>query len=76
MGRKRKPKRHPGFHTIARQIARRQHLSIARASAILAARTRHSSSIAKRRNPRLRRVHGKGILSTLLNPAKLLNIKR
>lgn len=47
---------HPGFDAAARSIARRQHIPLARARAILAAGTRRASAAARRRNPRLNRV--------------------
>lgn len=52
-------RRHPGFDTVARRIAVREHVPMARARAILAASTRRASVAAKRRNPRLRRVTGR-----------------
>ena len=52
-------KKHPGFEAAAREIARKQGISLARARAILASRTRGASPAAKRKNPRLRRVKGK-----------------
>jgi len=51
-----KSKAHPGFKAVARQIARKQGISLERARAILAARTRAASAAAKRKNPRLKRV--------------------
>lgn len=59
MAKKRKTTKHPGFERVARQIARKQGISMERARAILAARTRKASPAAKRRNPRLKRVKGK-----------------
>jgi hypothetical protein len=57
---KKKTKRkHPGFERVARQIARKQGIPLARARAILAARTRAASRSAKRKNSRLKRVKGK-----------------
>ena len=53
-----KNKAHPGFEAVAKQIARKQGISLERARAILAARTRAASAAAKRRNPRLKRVKG------------------
>lgn len=49
-------KAHPGFKTVANEIARQRNISLAAASAILAAATRRASPKAKDRNPRLRRV--------------------
>ena len=56
---KKKPVKHVGFAAAAREIARKQGVSLARAKAILAAKTRGASAAAKRRNPRLKRVKGK-----------------
>ncbi len=52
-------KTHPGFKAVAASIARRQGLPLARARAILAARTRKASAKAKKINPRLKRVRVK-----------------
>lgn len=51
-----KGKAHPGFAETARRIASGEHVSVARARAILASSTRKASPAAKRRNPRLKRV--------------------
>lgn len=51
-------KAHPGFQAVARKIAQKQGVSPDRAKAMLAAKTRHASAAAKRRNPRLKRVKG------------------
>lgn len=48
-------KSHPGFKAVQRKIAKKYGMK--RAGAILAAATRRASSKAKRRNPRLKRVH-------------------
>jgi len=56
--RRRSSKAHPGFEAVARKIARERGVSMERARAILAARTRKASPAAKRRNPRLKRVRG------------------
>jgi len=53
-------KKHPGFKKVQGQIARKQGISQERAGAILASSSRKASAKAKRRNPRLRRVKGKG----------------
>ncbi len=50
--------KHPGFKAAQSSIARRQGISQERAGAILAAGARKSSASAKRKNPRLKRVHG------------------
>lgn len=52
-------KKHPGFKKVAASIARRQGVSVERASAELAASTRRASGKAKRANPRLKRVKGR-----------------
>lgn len=49
-----------GFKNVATRIARKQGLPYDRAAAILAAQTRRASDAARRRNPRLNRVKGKG----------------
>lgn len=51
-------KAHPGFRKAAASIAKREGISNARASAILASSTRHASPAAKKANPRLNRVKG------------------
>jgi len=53
-------KKHPGFKAVQSKIAARQGISRERAGAILAASTRGASAAAKRKNPRLKRVRGKG----------------
>lgn len=50
--------KHYGFKRVQRMIAKRQGISLKRAGAILAARTRGASPAAKKRNPRLKRVRG------------------
>lgn len=55
---KAKPKTR-GFEANAREIAKKQGISMKRARAILAASTRRASPAAKRKNPRLKRVKGK-----------------
>lgn len=49
-------KKHPGFKTVAKKIASREHIPLKRANAILAASTRNASAAAKRKNPRLKKV--------------------
>lgn len=51
-------KKHPGFEREAERIAREENVSLPRARAILAARTRQASQAARKRNPRLNRVKG------------------
>jgi hypothetical protein len=50
--------KHPGFQKVASNISKRMGVSKERASAILAASSRHASGKAKRANPRLKRVKG------------------
>lgn len=47
-----------GFKQNARKIAKKQGVSMDRASAILAESSRNASDAAKKRNPRLKRVKG------------------
>ncbi len=49
-------KKHPGFASVQRSIARKQGVSMKAAGAILASASRHASPAAKRANPRLKRV--------------------
>lgn len=49
-------KAHPGFKAVAQDIARKQGISKARASAELAASTRRAGPAARKANPRLNRV--------------------
>jgi hypothetical protein len=49
-----------GFKAAQSQIAKRQGISQARAGAILASATRKASPAAKRANPNLKKVKGKG----------------
>lgn len=51
-------KAHPGFKAVAADIAKKQGVSKAEASAELAASTRRASAKAKKANPRLNRVKG------------------
>lgn len=53
-----KSKKHPGFKSVQRKIAKRQGVSMKRAGAILAASSRGASAKAKRKNPRLKKVKG------------------
>ena len=53
-------KKHPGFRKVQDQIARKQGISQERAGAILASSSRKASAKAKRKNPRLKRVKGRG----------------
>jgi hypothetical protein len=52
-------KKHLGFEETARKIARRQHIPIANARAILAVGARKASASARKANPRLNRVRSK-----------------
>jgi len=51
-----KKKKHPGFKKVAQGMAKSQGISIERANAELAAKTRAASKKAKKKNPRLKRV--------------------
>ena len=51
-----KSRKHPGFKSVQRKIAKKYGMK--RAGAILAASTRRASKAAKRKNPRLKRVSG------------------
>lgn len=48
--------KHPGFKAVQGKIAAKEGVSKKAAGAILANATRHASSDAKKRNPRLKRV--------------------
>jgi hypothetical protein len=60
---------HPGFSAVAKHIARKKHVPVEEANAILASSSRRASAKAKAKNPNLRRVKGKGIGSLLLKAA-------
>jgi len=47
---------HPGFKSVAEEIAKKRGYGMEKAQAILAASTRGASAKAKRLNPRLKRV--------------------
>lgn len=51
-------KKHPGFKSVEKSIAKRQGVSEKEAGAELAASTRNASAKAKAANPRLNRVKG------------------
>lgn len=51
-------KKHPGFKKVAATMARKQGISVKRASAELASSTRRASPVAKKKNPSLKRVKG------------------
>jgi hypothetical protein len=46
------------FKAVAKRIAGKEHLPLARARAILASSSRNASAKAKKANPKLRRVKG------------------
>lgn len=50
--------KHPGFATVQRHISQQMNVPMERAGAILASRTREASPMAKRKNPRLKKVRG------------------
>ena len=47
---------HPGFQAVAAKIAKKAGVSMDRAKAILASKTRNASAAAKAKNPRLNKV--------------------
>jgi hypothetical protein len=49
-------KKHPGFKSVQKSIAKKQGVSMKQAGAILASSTRKASPAAKQKNPRLKRV--------------------
>jgi hypothetical protein len=51
-------KAHPGFKAVAKSIAKKQGISMDRASAIVASGARKASSAAVKANPRLKKVSG------------------
>ena len=51
-------KAHPGFKVVAARIAKKQGISVERASAIVAAGARKASPAAVKANPRLKKVSG------------------
>jgi len=51
-------KAHPGFKAVAKSIAKKQGISMERASAIVAAGARKASPAAVKANPRLKKVSG------------------
>lgn len=53
-------KKHRGFKTVQKEIARKQNISMERAGAILAAGARKASPAAVKANPRLKRISGVG----------------
>ena len=53
-------KAHPGFKAVQAKIAAKQGVSKKAAGAILASATRKASASAKRANPRLKKVAGRG----------------
>lgn len=50
--------KHPGFAAVAMRIAKKEGVSVGRASAMLAASSRHASKAAHKANPRLNKVKG------------------
>lgn len=49
---------HPGFNAVARRIMQKEHVTMDRAKAMLAAGTRRAGFKARRANPRLNKVRG------------------
>lgn len=52
-------KKHPGFKSVQKSIAKSGKYSMKQAGAILASSSRKASAKAKKKNPRLKRVKGK-----------------
>ena len=52
--------KHPGFKSVQASIAKKSGVSKKAAGAILASASRGASAAAKRANPRLKRVAGRG----------------
>lgn len=50
---------HPGFKAVQMNIAKRSHIPMKNAGAILANAGRKASSSAKKKNPRLNRIKGR-----------------
>lgn len=50
--------KHPGFQKTAQKIARKEGVSVERASAILASSARKASPAAIKNNPRLKKISG------------------
>ena len=51
-------KKHPGFKSVQKSIAKKEGVSMKSAGAILASSTRKASPAAKKANPKLKRVKG------------------
>lgn len=52
-------KKHPGFKSVQKKIAKKQNVSMQAAGAILASAGRKASAAAKKKNPRLNKIKGK-----------------
>lgn len=52
-------KKHPGFKSVQKSIAKKSGVSMKAAGAILASSSRKASAKAKAKNPRLKKVKGK-----------------
>ncbi len=52
-------KKHPGFKSVEKSIAKKEGIPMKNAGAILATSSRNASSKAKKTNPSLRKVKGK-----------------
>lgn len=50
--------KHRGFKAVQKEIAKKQNISEDAAGAILASASRHASKMAKKANPRLKKVKG------------------
>jgi hypothetical protein len=49
---------HPGFKAVEKSIAKKERIPMKNAGAILANASRNSSTMAKKKNPRLKMVSG------------------
>ena len=56
MAAKKASKKHPGFEKVQEKIAKKEGVSKESAGAILAASSRGASKVAKKKNPKLKKV--------------------
>ena len=49
-------KKHPGFESVAKKVAKKEGISLKAAEAIVASASRNASPAAKKANPNLKRV--------------------
>jgi hypothetical protein len=53
-----KNKKHPGFKAMSKEMAQKEGMPMMNASSMLASSSRKASPIAKKKNPRLKKVKG------------------